>query len=126
MTRIWLEHRSTTRNAAATAPARQPATAYHVLRVAYKDTAERVRAAYLELALRLHPDKRKGDDSGFREVTAAYAILKDSERRRAYNAKLLLEGRVCLTCNGTGTKKGFVAGQYATTTCLPCEGIGLL
>lgn len=51
-----------------------------------------VRAAYRQLALRLHPDKHQGNphfEEQFKQVTEAYRVLGDATRRARYDALLL-------------------------------------
>jgi len=56
-----------------------------------KDTDEKsIRKAYRKLAAKHHPDKG-GDEEKFKEISAAYEILSDSEKREKYD-KYGLEG----------------------------------
>ncbi len=41
--------------------------------------------AYRTLAMKLHPDKEGGDPEKFKRLTAAYAVLKDTSKRNAYD-----------------------------------------
>ncbi len=62
---------------------------YATLGVARTATAEEIRAAYRKLAKKLHPDLNPGDRSAearFKEVSAAYDLLSDPEKRRRYDA----------------------------------------
>ncbi|TNF29648.1 MAG: hypothetical protein EP329_15300 [Deltaproteobacteria bacterium] len=64
---------------------------YAVLGVARDADAEEIRAAYKTLAARHHPDKNPsagGASERFKVVVEAYAILRDPERRSAYDAAL--------------------------------------
>jgi molecular chaperone DnaJ len=52
--------------------------------------AARIKRAYRELALRHHPDQNAGDpdaERAFREVSAAYTILSDPEKRERYDRR---------------------------------------
>jgi molecular chaperone DnaJ len=62
---------------------------YDVLGVSPDAGADEIKRAYRQLARRYHPDI-SGDDRGtaFLEVSRAYEILNDPERRRAYDAGL--------------------------------------
>jgi molecular chaperone DnaJ len=62
---------------------------YDVLGVSPDAGADEIKRAYRQLARRYHPDI-SGDDRGtaFLEVSRAYEILNDPERRRAYDARL--------------------------------------
>lgn len=50
-------------------------------------TREQIRAAYRILAKQFHPDINSGAEAKLRtqEINAAYEVLRDSERRRAYD-----------------------------------------
>jgi molecular chaperone DnaJ len=62
---------------------------YDVLGVAADAGADEIKRAYRQLARRYHPDI-SGDDRGavFLEVSRAYEVLRDPERRRSYDAHL--------------------------------------
>ncbi|MGC2410313.1 MAG: J domain-containing protein [Methyloceanibacter sp.] len=61
---------------------------YSVLGVARSASAEDIAKAYRKLAKKLHPDLNPGDKTAeekFKQVTAAYDILGDAEKRRRYD-----------------------------------------
>ena len=61
---------------------------YSVLAVTRKASAEDIAKAYRKLAKKLHPDLNPGDKAAeekFKEVTAAYDILGDEDKRRRYD-----------------------------------------
>ena len=60
---------------------------YRILGVPRNATRQEVHAAYKKKARELHPDVNPSPDAEerFREVAAAYAILKDDEQRRRYD-----------------------------------------
>jgi DnaJ-class molecular chaperone len=61
---------------------------YEVLGVRRGATTAEVRRAYQKLARRLHPDLNPGDPQAadrFREVSSAFAVLSDAQRRAAYD-----------------------------------------
>src|SRR5215470_15656919 len=61
---------------------------YSVLGVARTAKAEDIAKAYRKLAKKLHPDLNPGDKAAedkFKQVTAAYDILGDTEKRRRYD-----------------------------------------
>ena len=62
---------------------------YKVLQVDPRADAEVIGAAFRALARRLHPDKDAGGTSRGRmsELNRAYAVLRDAEKRRAYDVE---------------------------------------
>ena len=60
---------------------------YEVLGVARGADADEVKRAYRKLARKYHPDvsKEKNAESKFKEVQEAYEVLRDTEKRAAYD-----------------------------------------
>ena len=61
---------------------------YKTLGVAPDAPAAEIKAAYRKLALQFHPDRNPGDaaaEERFKEVSQAYAVLGDEEKRARYN-----------------------------------------
>jgi molecular chaperone DnaJ len=73
---------------------------YAVLGVAHDATAEEIKRAYRKLARELHPDVNPdpATQDRFKEVTAAYEVLSDAEKRQMYDLG--------------GDPRGGGAGQY--------------
>ena len=63
---------------------------YETLEVEKDATAREIKKAYFRLSKLHHPDKG-GDEHKFKEINAAYEILSDEEKRKAYD-KYGLEG----------------------------------
>src|SRR5688500_5435589 len=61
---------------------------YAVLGVPKNASAAEVKKAYRTLAQQHHPDTKQGDpeaENRFKEISAAYDVLGDAERRKAYD-----------------------------------------
>src|SRR5919197_84592 len=60
---------------------------YEVLSVSRTASEEEIKKAYRRLALQYHPDRNKDPDAvgRFKEVTEAYQVLSDSEKRSLYD-----------------------------------------
>ncbi len=61
---------------------------YEVLGVARDASAEDIKKAYRRLAMKYHPDRNPDDPSAkekFEEVSEAYAVLSDTQKRAAYD-----------------------------------------
>ena len=63
---------------------------YEVLQVSDNAEPETISRVYRLLAQRFHPDNREtGNENRFREITEAYGVLSDPEKRAAYDVTLL-------------------------------------
>ena len=61
---------------------------YATLGVAREAGAEDLKKAYRKLAMQFHPDRNPGDkqaEARFKEISEAYDILKDDQKRAAYD-----------------------------------------
>ena len=61
---------------------------YEVLGVEKTADGEAIKKAYRKLALQYHPDRNSGDkdaEDKFKEATEAYEILRDADKRAAYD-----------------------------------------
>ncbi len=61
---------------------------YAILGVSRSATPEEIKKSYRKLALKYHPDRNKGDkaaEARFKEMSEAYAVLSDPEKRKQYD-----------------------------------------
>lgn len=61
---------------------------YEILGVGKRATAEEIKKAYRQLALKYHPDRNRGDkdaEEKFKEAAEAYEVLSDGQKRDLYD-----------------------------------------
>ena len=84
---------------------------YHVLGVTKEASDTEIKSAYRKLARKYHPDLNKDNKEAaekFKEISCAYDILGDKEKRKKYdNTEIDCDGKP------TGYGAGFGGGQYA-------------
>ncbi len=88
---------------------------YEVLGVSKNASADEIKKAYRKLALEYHPDRNKSKDAGekFKEVTKAYEVLSDPQKKQTYDqfgSAAFEQGA------GQGPFGGTQSGQYGPFT----------
>ena len=61
---------------------------YKILGLSKTASAEEIKKAYRKLAMKYHPDRNRDDkdaESRFKDISEAYAVLSDKEKRKQYN-----------------------------------------
>jgi DnaJ-class molecular chaperone len=61
---------------------------FAILGISPNASESEIRSAFRQLAKEFHPDRYHGSGSRFREIQEAYAVLGDSQRRRAYTKSI--------------------------------------
>ena len=58
---------------------------YEILGVSKDATAEEIKKSYRKLSLQYHPDKNPEGEEKFKEISEAYNILGDPEKKTQYD-----------------------------------------
>jgi molecular chaperone DnaJ len=85
---------------------------YEVLGVTRSTGAVELKKAYRKLAMQYHPDRNPGDERAeihFKEVSEAYEVLKDDQKRAAYDQF----GHAAFEHGGRGRAGGFDFTSFA-------------
>lgn len=87
---------------------------YAILGVEKDATAEQIRKAFQQKARKLHPDVNKEPDAEerFKEVSEAYAVLSDPDKRSRYDA--MRSGNPFAAAGSAGTPGGYGQGGYGS------------
>ncbi len=82
---------------------------YETLEVERNADDTKLKAAFRKLAMKWHPDRNPGDAQSeirFKEINEAYEVLKDGDKRAAYDRY----GHAAFEQGGMGNGHGFGAG----------------
>lgn len=81
---------------------------YDILGVPQNADREEIKRAYRKLSKKYHPDIKPGDREAaeiFAQVSEAYSILQDTEKRRRYDLSLKRAPRCCTGQKSTAKKE---------------------
>jgi molecular chaperone DnaJ len=96
---------------------------YKVLGVPETATDKDIRRAYRKLAKEHHPDSNPGHEDTFKEISAAYDVLSDDEKRKAYDEVRRL-GPLAGGFGGGAPGGGFGAGAPGGGFTFTTEDLG--
>ncbi len=85
---------------------------YEILGVSRDADDRALKSSYRKLAMQNHPDRNPDDEAAaerFREASEAYDILKDSQKRAAYDQL----GHAAFENSSAGARSGFGGGGFA-------------
>src|SRR5271156_2864193 len=83
---------------------------YQVLGVSSTATDKEITRAYRKLAKQYHPDANPGSEDRFKEISAAYDVIGDPEKRKEYDEVRRL-GPAGNPFAGAGTPSGGFGGS---------------
>lgn len=87
---------------------------YELLQVSRTADEKTIKSAFRKMAMQYHPDRNPGDaeaEAKFKEVNAAYEVLKDPQKRAAYDRF----GHAAFENGGGAGPGGFHQGDFASS-----------
>ena len=98
---------------------------YAILEVSRDASIDEIRKAFQTKARKLHPDVNKAPDAEerFKEVSEAYAVLSDPEKRKRYDAMRLVgtDQLVVVQYPGRGVSGGLF--DVLVDPCVPVDSL---
>ena len=91
---------------------------YELLGVSRDVTDSDLKKAYRKQAVKYHPDKNPGDEAAeakFKEISEAYDVLKDGDKRAAYDRY----GHAAFKQGGMGNPSGGMGGGMGGAQGMP-------
>jgi len=82
---------------------------YEILGLQKGASKDEVKKAFRKLAAQYHPDKKTGDETKFKEISEAYAVLGDDKKKAEYDTY----GHAYQNVNGGQTGGGFGGFNWA-------------
>ena len=99
---------------------------FKILGVHLRSTEAEIRGAYIQLAKKHHPDKKKGDIDKFQPIAEAYQLIKDKKAQNAF-FKAHYNSPLCQACSGKGaTYKSNSLFEKTYTACKTCGGAAII
>src|ERR1700712_6020696 len=91
---------------------------YETLEVERSANGDVLKSAYRKMAMKFHPDKNPGDATAevkFKEINEAYDVLKDDQKRAAYDrfGHAAFEGGMGAAGRGAQSPFGDFAGSFS-------------
>jgi DnaJ-class molecular chaperone len=89
-------------------------THYQVLGVPEDASAELMKKAFRELAMRHHPDRNPGNpaaEATFKRIAAAYEVLGGADRRAAYDRQLAIDRAASAAARAESTRRANAAAS---------------
>ena len=61
---------------------------YEILNVTKDSSIDEIKKSYRKLSMKYHPDKNNGEDSKMKELTEAYSIIGDHNKKKKYDIEM--------------------------------------